>query len=138
MWRAARNRGSIPRGSGNSRSSNSGHAAARARMEICRAWSRVASAASSGAVTSSLREGWRRPWIAVTASPLLVRGALVRYRSLERFEVELLVEAWQISFSGSDEQFVGDVHHDAVVAGSVLGDRGLELGGHESRVPRNV
>src|SRR3984885_16185892 len=140
MRRAARNRASIPRGRGNSRSSSSGQAAARERTEICTAWSRVARAASSGAVTSSPREGGggRGAREVGTSSPLLVRGALVRGGSLERFEVELLVKARQISFCGNDEQLVGDVHHDAIVSGGVLGDRGFELGGHESRVSCDV
>ena len=39
---------------------------------------------------------------------------------------------------GDSEQLVGGIHHDAVVAGGVLGEGSFELGGHESGVSGRV
>src|ERR1700744_2501533 len=52
----------------------------------------------------------------------------------EDVEEEVLGEAGQVAVGGDGEQLVGEVHHDAVVAGGVVGERGLELVGHEAGV----
>ena len=56
----------------------------------------------------------------------------------EGVEVELLVEAGAIAFGAEGEELVGEVHEDAVVAGGVIGEGGLELGGHEGGVAGGV
>lgn len=66
---------------------------------------------------------------------LFLYGLLVVRRG-EELEEELLVELGLLTLRGSREQLVGDVHHDAVVAGGVLGDGGLQLGGHQPGVSR--
>jgi hypothetical protein len=52
----------------------------------------------------------------------------------ESLEVELLIEACKFFVSGNGEQLVGKVHEHAIVAGSVVAEGALELGGHEVRV----
>src|SRR5580692_1815188 len=49
----------------------------------------------------------------------------------EDVEIELLVEARQVAIGGDGEQLVGEVEEDAVVAGGVIDEGGLELSGHE-------
>ncbi len=46
----------------------------------------------------------------------------------------ILVDLSELALVGDGHQLVGEVHHDAVVAGTVLGEGGLELGGHQRRV----
>jgi len=46
----------------------------------------------------------------------------------------LLVEPGEVAVGGGGEELVGHVHQHAVVAQGVLGERGLQLGGHERRV----
>ena len=53
-------------------------------------------------------------------------------------EEELLVESGELALGRRDEELVGEVHHDAVVAGGMLGDRDFELGGHEGGVACRV
>lgn len=52
----------------------------------------------------------------------------------EGLEVELLVEARQVSVGSDGQQLVSEVHQDAVSAGGVIGEGGLELGGHQRGV----
>lgn len=49
-------------------------------------------------------------------------------------EKELLVEAREIALGGDGEQLVGHRHHDAEIAGRVVGERDLELLSHESGI----
>jgi hypothetical protein len=47
-------------------------------------------------------------------------------------------EARQIAFGAEGEQLVAEIHEHAVVAGGVVGEGGLELGGHERWVTGGV
>ncbi|MCA9609678.1 MAG: hypothetical protein KC619_28965 [Myxococcales bacterium] len=64
----------------------------------------------------------------------LWRGLGSRDLRVEVIEDEILVELSEVALVGDGEELVGEVHQDAVVAGAVLGEGGLELGAHEGAV----
>jgi hypothetical protein len=53
---------------------------------------------------------------------------------IEGLEEELLVNAWQFTVGSDGEELVREVHEDAVVAGGVVSEGGLDLGGHQGRI----
>src|SRR5690606_4417115 len=53
-------------------------------------------------------------------------------------EEEALVELRELALVSRCEQLVAQVHEHAVVAGGVLSERGLELGGHQRAVAGGV
>jgi hypothetical protein len=53
---------------------------------------------------------------------------------VEGFQEKLFIKAWQVSISGEGEQLIAEIHEDAVVAGSMIGEGGFELGGHEAGI----
>src|SRR5215208_4280386 len=101
-------------------------------MEPWSRWPRDAMAAAAAVVHAAdrsaqdLLSGRRGGGVAPAGG-----GGLGSSGLLEVIEVEALVETGQIAIDGDGKELVGHVHEDAVVAGGVLGEGGLELGGHE-------
>ena len=52
----------------------------------------------------------------------------------EDVEKELLVEARELALGGDGEELVAEIHEDAEVSGSVIGEGDAKLAGHERRV----
>jgi hypothetical protein len=48
---------------------------------------------------------------------------------VEGFQKEVFIEAWQVAIGGEGEQLIVEIHEDAVVPGSMLGEGGFEFGG---------
>src|SRR5512140_545254 len=109
--------------------------ASRSGCRAIRSWITKSSEASSSVTSSGTGiETWDR-WdtvhLLVSATPT---GGLGFGRLAEDLEEELLVEPRQLALGGRGEQLVGEVHEHAIVSGGVVGERGLELRGHQGGV----
>src|SRR5690606_31368757 len=83
--------------------------------------------------------GWprgRRGWSSLSPSRLFARG--LGCGGMEDVEEEIFVELRELALESNGHQVVGEVHEDAEVASSMLGEGGLELGGHHGAVARGL